>query len=309
MLASRRVVSVPALGALLATRALVHPSYRAHAVVRRRVVSEDALLTRAFERKGHGGRPVLTILLEGAARITVRGRHWFLAPGDASLVDAKGDILMRQEGDPFRSVVVEWDPPLLGARPAGVRVAPASAALRAAADALHRRIDALEEDDEDVDLFCALLSRATSWGLVVPPRSALVADVSPRMRSLSRALDRLATSLGDRPMLVDLDGELGLSSRQVNRLVEQFHAAYAFNAGGWRDTRNRWRVMFGATLMTAPGATPDVVARAVGFSSTNTQARAFANAGLPAPGDVRSVVAALGEQARREALRHGPLGA
>ena len=50
MLISHRETVMPSLGARLETHALVHSAYRIHAVLRRNVVSEDALLLRGFHR-------------------------------------------------------------------------------------------------------------------------------------------------------------------------------------------------------------------------------------------------------------------
>ncbi|MGZ3477709.1 MAG: hypothetical protein ACXWUG_30850, partial [Polyangiales bacterium] len=58
-------------------------------------------------------------------------------------------------------------------------------------------------------------------------------------------------------------------------------------------TRGRRRLMMGATLMTAPGATVEEVARAVGYASPTAFARALTQAGLPPPGEVARCVASL----------------
>src|SRR5215472_16126161 len=111
MLLSHRETREPRLGAALDTHAVVHTRYRMHVVERRRVVSEDALFLRAFDRMGHLERPTLTVLLDGRARIRACGRERWLSPGDVSLVGAKAGIEMRQDGEEsYLSLAIEWDP-------------------------------------------------------------------------------------------------------------------------------------------------------------------------------------------------------
>src|SRR5438309_664664 len=109
MLLSQRSVHAPRLGAFLSTSAALHPHHRIHAVHNARVVSEDALMLKAFARVGKLARPVCTVLLQGRARITAAGTSVWLGPGDALLMDSKSALVMRQEGDSYASLVLEWD--------------------------------------------------------------------------------------------------------------------------------------------------------------------------------------------------------
>jgi hypothetical protein len=265
-----------------------------HVVRNDRVVSEDRLHLRAFERRGMLGRPIVTAILEGNARIEAFDRLAWLAPGDVSAIESKGAIVMRQsrDGERYESIVVEWEPGALdAARPTGFEKrtldAPALARLRAHAERLAAR-------DVDVPTAAETASEVLAiLGFPRPPARSLLEDVPEQTRLLAAALDELLSDLGRRPMAVDLHGLLGLSLRQVNRLVLDFNVRYGFNAVGWRDTRGRRRLMMGATLMTAPGATVEDVARTVGYASPTAFARAMALAGLPPPGEVARCVASL----------------
>ena len=298
MFLSHRTVVLPEVSALLATHAVVHTGYRVHAVFRENVISEDALLNRGFDRRGAKGRPVATALLEGRARLRLpAGDHW-LEPGELCVVDSKALLLMRQEGPRYRSVVCEWEPGVFGDRPS----APVSVARvpDAALAALAAFAGALGDEGADVAGVARELPRlwSTLAALGVPlarAESRLVEPVDEAVLRLARALDALLSNLQGGPMLVDLSEALGLSARQINRLVLEFNERYGFNASGWRDTRNRWRLLMGATLMTAPGAASDAVAHAVGFASAATFCRALANVGLPPPGEIAAAVRALGE--------------
>jgi AraC-like DNA-binding protein len=300
MFFSHRTVDLPVpngASALLATHAVVHSGYRVHAVFRDNVVSEDALLVRGFDRRGALGRPIATVLLEGRARLRVPGHERTLEPGELCVAASKIDILMRQEGPRYRSMVWEWEPGAWGERPPeplAVRRVPEAtcAALTALAEALRDQPgEASQVADAIAEGWASL--RALGVPLVEVDGARLVEPVSEPTLRLARALDALQSNLRGVPMMTDLERALRLSVRQINRLVQEYNERYGFNASGWRDTRNRWRLMMGATLMTAPGATPDAVARAVGFASAATFSRALANVGLPPPGEIAAAVRAL----------------
>jgi AraC-like DNA-binding protein len=297
MIVSHRRTSLdapPAAPAYLETHALVHTRFRIHVVRNDRVVSEDRLHLRAFERRGMLGRPIVTAVLEGNARIDAYDREVWLGAGEVSAIESKGAIAMRQSrnGERYVALAIEWDPGSLDdGRPTGFETrklgAAALARLLTLAEQLTRR-------DLDAPAAAELATEILAH-LGFPRRSAssLVEEVSESTRVLAASLDELLSDLRRKPMAVDLHDVLGLSLRQVNRLVLEFNLKYGFNAVGWRDTRGRRRLMMGATLMTAPGATVQAVARAVGYASPTAFARAMALSGLPPPGEVARCVAAL----------------
>ncbi len=129
-------------------------------------------------------------------------------------------------------------------------------------------------------------------------RIELREDVPPRARELTDALDGLLSNLGEQPMIRDLCARLEVSERQLNRLVREYNAAYGFNATGWIDTRNRRRLLLGATFMTVAGATAAYVARVVGYRSPTAFSRALRRAGLPAPSEIAAELERLGRETR-----------
>ncbi len=299
MIVSHRRTALEARGAYLETHALVHTTYRVHVVRNDRVVSEDRLLLRAFDRKGALGRPVVTVVLDGAARLEAYDRIEWLGVGRVSAIEAKGAVTMRQSrsGERYEALVIEWDPGSLApARPHGFEVhalaAERLAVVRAAADALASPSSGAERAAAELGAVLDVL-REVGLPFVARAPETLVEEVSPQSARLATALDDLLSDLRRRPMAVDLHQVLGLSLRQVNRLVLEFNRRYGFNAVGWRDTRGRRRLMIGATLMTTSGATVEEVARAVGYASATAFARAMARAGLPPPGEVARAVEAL----------------
>jgi AraC-like DNA-binding protein len=140
------------------------------------------------------------------------------------------------------------------------------------------------------DIFAALAAMGLPVAGIPPELDAVV---PPQDLIASRALDAALSDLGGRPMIIDLDRTLGLSARQVTRVVASFNERYGFNATTWQDTRSRRRLMLGASFMAVAGATTEAVARRVGYGSPSAFCRALATAGLPAPGQVKDALRAL----------------
>jgi AraC-like DNA-binding protein len=284
---SYRRTEIAALGAWLSTAARVWSRGRLHAVDNAAVVSEDALSVRAFARAGHLRRPVATVLLDGAARVSFGRDHHWLDPGAVLVAPEKSDLLMRQEGARYRSLVLEWEPAWLGPSPDRVRDARVPdghlPALRALADALHAGAAPLG----------ALFDALGDAGLAFAPGADLDEPAPPQHQRLCATLDALLSDLSRETLKSALDERMGLSARQFQRLVTEFHRRYGFNATSWLDARNRRRLLVGAAFLTAPGATAAAVAPAMGFTSAAAFSKALVNAGLPRPRDVASVVSAL----------------
>jgi AraC-like DNA-binding protein len=263
-----------------------------------RVVSEDDLLLRAFPRAGAVGRPVVTVLLAGRGRVRAHGEETWLEAGDVLGMDHKGAVSMRQEGEAYAALAFEWDVELLGPRPPAFQRARLAGTTKDEATALWEAIARGEGRPEAlVERHLRVLSQL---GFPVRTASAteLAEPVPEATQKMSRGLDFALSNLEGQPMTADLEKVLGLGARQVNRLVQAFNARYGFNAAGWRDTRNRRRLMMGATLMTAKGATVSYVARVVGYRSPTAFARALADAGMPPPASIPGIVAGMAHPVR-----------
>jgi AraC-like DNA-binding protein len=286
------------LGAYLTTHALVHPELRLHAVRNANVVSEDALLLRAFHRAGAVGRPIVTILLDGLGTVRAYDREARISAGELLAMDYKGAIAMRQEGARYEALAFEWEPALLGPRPGAFLQRRLASTQLARARAIWSAIVHDESTPEDLVVALVRLVGECAHELRVPTADELDDPVLPSTARMARALDVALSNLEGQPMTADLEKLLGLSARQVNRLVHAFNARYGFNSVGWRDTRNRRRLMMGATFMTAPRATVAQVAKIVGYRSPTAFARALADAGLPPPRAIPEVVRDLGVPAR-----------
>jgi AraC-like DNA-binding protein len=290
MLLSHREIVAARLGAGLATSAILHRTFRVHAVDNRAVVSEDRLMLRAFERRGFVGRPCATVLLEGRARISAYDRTLWIHGPAAVLMDFKSAIAMRQEGPRYRSLVLEWDVPALGERPepfADVSTPP----LCSLSESLWSALRATREARAPVAVEAALRQwisalRDAGAPLSIDARTPLHETVDEHTEQLSRALDHALSAMDDQPMVVDIAETLALSPRQLQRIVTAFHERYGFNSGTWQDTRSRRRVMMGAALMTVASASAEYVSKVVGYRSPQSFARALHMAGLPAPAQI-----------------------
>jgi hypothetical protein len=286
MLLSFRRVAIPEIEAVVATRAVVHTGYRVHVIHNHGVVCDDDLFLPSIARIGRISRPVLTVILAGRARIRLEGFERWLEAGDVVLLPVKAVVAMRQEGTPFRSIAIEWDAGTLGgsvSAPDVVRLdAIAFARALLLADALESCPDAVNASALLADILSLLRAQGAPFDPVVA--QALIEPVPHPVVRLGRALDAVLSRLAHAPALVDLDSALGLSLRQINRVVTQFNRRYGFNSLGWRDTRNRRRILVGATMMTAPGARTELVARAMGYSSPTGFCHALDLVGLPSPG-------------------------
>ena len=108
MIRSERTLSAPTLDALHSVVAWIHPATRLHAVHCRNVVNEDLLIGRVQPRVGGLGRPVVTVLLEGRARITIDKQSAWLEPGMLCVLPDKSSLFMRQEGKDYRALSIEW---------------------------------------------------------------------------------------------------------------------------------------------------------------------------------------------------------
>jgi hypothetical protein len=276
----------------VSTHALLHPRYRLHAVHNERVVCEDAVVVPTFDRRGHTGRPIVTLLLDGAARISAHGRHAWLDPNDVLAMDEKARIVMRQEGERYAALAFEWEPELLRGRPEPFGRGRVGGETRAALVDVFERVARGEGTPGDVVRVVEAL-REAGLDLRLPAEAECDEQVPAETADLSGVLDRLLSRLDEQPMVADLERTLGVSSRQVNRRVAAFNTRYGFNAAGWRDARNRRRLFVGIALMTAPGATGETVARAVGYRALSAFTHALRDAGLPPPSAIPGVVASL----------------
>lgn len=124
----------------------------------------------------------------------------------------------------------------------------------------------------------------------------LVDEKEARFESISRAMDRILSTLPALPMSVDLADALDCSRRTVVRWVDAYHAHFGIegiDARSFRAALRYWRLASAAILLTGAGATTEDVAQAVGFGGPEALCHAFAQVSLPSPQRIRQAVSDL----------------
>ncbi len=99
------------------------------------------------------------------------------------------------------------------------------------------------------------------------------------------------SALAMRPTMIDLMAHAQLTERQLLRNLVRVQEDFELLDRGWRSAILRWRVTAGALLLSSPDLAIAEVARLAGYSSVKAMARAFSDAGLPPPPDVRERIA------------------
>lgn len=225
------------------------------------------------------------VLLEGH----VYARGMVLRPGDVVISRDWDDYPMRALDARTRYLLVSWRHGEAGdrARSSGIsrdlRTFGAAQALATELDAGHR-----------ASSLAALIGALSSLGVGIAPEAPWVGpSIDPRHHGVAHALEGALFPLRGQPMVVDLSGALGLGERQTQRLLADYFQRYYVTAPSWRQFVYGMRLEVGVFLASSPGATSDIVARALGFASAAALCHAFHRAGLPSPQAVRR---ALGPQ-------------
>jgi hypothetical protein len=127
-----------------------------------------------------------------------------------------------------------------------------------------------------------------------PEPGDLASVVATDVVRAGAATDRVLSELSANPMSVDIEASLDRSPAQTRRLLQRYALPRQCEEFmNWRHQRNLWRIYIGAFLMTSPRAETAAVARLLGYRSAAAFCHAFANAGLPSPGNVRQLVREL----------------
>lgn len=296
MLLCHRVVSDPYLDALLAEHLILHSNYRILIKRRRGIIADDALI-RAKVRPLQAERNQLLISLGGNTIVRGSDGNHELVEGEARTELRNRGFGLRQEGEQV-FLMVDWAPGSLGTAQLDpgdtLRLPPR--VLRRFQEIAARLCAGEREPHRAAPLVHEMLERLRAEGLPFDPHAPadLREEVPAWVRALAEALDDSMSSLYDNPRLVDFETRLGWSPRQLRRLMEAFHARYSMQTtGAWRELMRWWRIPVGAAWMSAPGATTEYVAKQLGYARPSVFSEALANAGLPAPGDIRSRLLAL----------------
>jgi AraC-like DNA-binding protein len=144
-----------------------------------------------------------------------------------------------------------------------------------AADAMRTLIGALEHEN-----------------ILRPGLAARVDEGDARFSRFWKGVSHFISSYQALPSLKELADRSELSIRQVAREAQAFLDAFGVLGSRWREVTLRSRLKLAVLGLSAADVTVADVARASGYGSTDAMARAFRDAGLPAPSAVQAALRA-----------------
>jgi AraC-like DNA-binding protein len=121
-----------------------------------------------------------------------------------------------------------------------------------------------------------------------PAVEAMLQPTSTTAALLWSAFRPMTEGLYLNPTMQEVGALTGLSTRVVARYVEKFVGEFGLAGGAWRASTHYLRLRLAAILMTAEGATASEVALRVGYRSSDAMARAFRDAGMLAPTEIKA---------------------
>lgn len=231
-------------------------------------------------------RTELTVVLRGRGRFDEGGRHHEIGAGMLALSDQSRRGTEAYAGRATRYLVLEWDPRVLGAGHHGhVAIARLTQASVTRLGALADTLVGVPDARVTAETTTAMLDLLRASGLAIAriEAGALRTPVDDAQR-LADALGHHLSQLRAHPDIEDVGGELGWNVRLVHRRLASMVGAYGLPWPSWRALLRHYRFTSALRLLSAPGATTELVARATGFRSPSALCHAFDKAGLPSPG-------------------------
>jgi AraC-like DNA-binding protein len=283
VLRESRLLDVPELDAFHRAVEVRTPGLRLGVHQGRHVSSDFGVVERAAPFVHRMTRPCLTLVFEGRGRFDEHGRRFAVAPGDLVLSDQREGGTEAYAGAPARWLVMDWDPAIVGARYTGsvsilrlgsadlVRVSTAASELGGPGSA--------EASAEIVRVLRSLgvgFERLRAADLARPPAA--------EEQRLATVVGHHLSNLRAHPALEDLVSDLGWNARQVHRRLAANAKRYGLPWEHWRALLHHMRLVSALRLLSAPGATTELVARLTGFRSPSALCHTFDDAGLPSPG-------------------------
>jgi AraC-like DNA-binding protein len=272
-------------GSRLNTTIFLERRLRAHVVERDRLLYDSAYAPPA---KTPSSSAHLFVQLRGA--IAIAGREPVDGPQAYVLAETEFDRVQRgartfrSYGAPAVIVELRVDAEDL-ARPVGIDHGPLQ--LPEAVWDAYRAIEASPTEPSLHELVVRLgEAKILSRDLT----TSVVAQEPERFVRLWSAMQPLYQNLATSASLKQIAAIAGLSLRQLGRDLGELTRTFGLFGAGFRDAMRVLRLRAAVLLLSAPGATPSDVARAVGYGSLDAMGRAFRDALLPAPSIVQEAV-------------------
>jgi AraC-like DNA-binding protein len=274
--------------ATLRSKFLFGNGFWAHAVERQGLTFDTRYISPS---DGSSARYCLQLVTNGALELVEPEAATYHGPfalllSENQFEGANGarPLSFRSFGDPFRAVDIRIGGDWLAEPPSAL---PRRLELGTEAFRLANRLATMRGSDAEVAAAARALLEELVRGGVLRPGLAAHSEIGSRVTRLWSALRPMAERFYSSPTLQEVSTESGISVRQLARDVEEFLTRSRHSDAGWRDTTRRFRLKLAVLGLSAPDVTIAQVADAAGYSSTVAMARAFQDAGLPAPMTVR----------------------
>lgn len=252
------------------------------------ITVDEGVLTQTFPWVARTPTLQVFLLLEGSMHIASRDgvSAFSLRPGDTVLLSPTDASLARYEN--VSVLDLEWRPEGVVEGPTLQRLEPLDVAL---GTAIGEQL--VSGAASDAELFGAAfgLFRKTGAPLGGLSVDMLVGGPSEQDLRIAEAITVQIADLRSAASALSLGEHAELSPRQLQRVFARFCERYRLNATSWRDMRNRYRLQIAMVLASIPSLSIATIADEVGFGSAAALARAFANAGLPSPSELREKLA------------------
>lgn len=259
--------------------------FRAHLVTRDRLLYDSAYAPAA---KKPSSFVHLYATLQGSFGInggaTTEGRQAFVLTETEFDRVTPGSTTFRSWGAPC--VIVELRVPATAVRvPVGLRNGPVELS-----DTVWDAYAALESNGTESALHQLMVRLGEANILSTDLTTSVVADEPERFVRLWSVLRPLYEDLATSASLKQIAIVAKLSLRQLGRDLGELTRTFGLFGAGFRDAMRVLRLRAATLMLSAPGATPSDVARAVGYGSLDAMGRAFRDAQLPAPSIVQDAV-------------------
>jgi AraC-like DNA-binding protein len=258
-------------------------------VVERRGLAFDARFMPPAERQSRSA--VVYLLLDGEFVVQAPSAARFEAPASFVLDEneyegfgRKRSLLFRAVGEPFVAIDLRLDQKelLFGHAPAPRRFDLGSEGWRAAREVSSKR------DATSVTAAARTLMRELEGhGVIRPGIAASISDGDDRFARLWAATAPAISRYHALPTLQELAVASDLSLRHLAREMRAFIESFRVMGSNWREITRRSRVKLAVLGLSSKDASIGEVARIAGYGSTDAMARAFRDAGLPAPNAVQ----------------------
>lgn len=256
-----------------------------------RVVVDERVFTRYFPWILRAPTLQAFVLLGGGVRLAARDGSSTLdmRPGDVALL-SPADASHARYAD-VSYLDLEWAP---AAAPGGPPLRPLAPVSLARAARLAERLLSGETPDLEIFTEAFALFRAAGAPLGDLSTDTFTGGPSEQDTRIAQAITAQIADLRTAASALSLGERAELSPRQLQRVFGAFCERYRLNATSWREMRNRYRLQIAIALASIPSIPVTMLADEVGYASPAALARAFANAGLPSPSELREEVARMG---------------